>query len=278
VRIAELARRTGVAPSAIRFYEAAGALPAANRAGNGYREYGEADVAHLRLVLTLRRLGVAPLEAGRLATLCLERGAIDLDLAPLIADQRSAITRQQAELRRLDDELDDLEHSIGAAGRAARKGASMPDAPIRVLFVCTGNSARSQLAEALLRQHGGDAFQVFSAGTAPKGVNPYTVRVLAEVGVDWSAARSKSVDEFLDQPFDYVVTVCDRARQTCPIFPGEHNTLHWGLDDPAEVEGTDAEKLAAFQRTRREIMARLYPFIELARRAKHAAVEPIATD
>ncbi|HMJ80519.1 MAG TPA: MerR family transcriptional regulator [Candidatus Dormibacteraeota bacterium] len=278
MRIAELARRTGVAPSAIRFYEAAGALPAANRAGNGYREYGEADVAHLRLVLTLRRMGVAPLEAGSLATLCLERGAIDLDLAPLIADQRSAITRQQAELRRLDDELDDLEHSIGAAGRAARKGASMPDAPIRVLFVCTGNSARSQLAEALLRQHGGDDFQVFSAGTTPKGVNPYTVRVLAEVGVDWSAARSKSVDEFLDQPFDYVVTVCDRARQTCPIFPGEHNTLHWGLDDPAEVEGTDAEKLAAFQRTRREIMARLDPFIELARRAKHAAVEPIATD
>jgi arsenate reductase len=270
MRIAELARRTGIAPSAVRYYEGAGALRPAPRGPNGYREYGEADVAQLRVVVTLRRLGVAPVEAGRLAALCLERGAVDLDLAPLIAEQRLAIERQQAELQRLDGELDDLERSIGAAGRAARKGAAMADAPIRVLFVCTGNSARSQLAEALLTQHGGAAFAAFSAGTVPKGVNPYTLRVLAEVGIDWSHARSKPVDEFLDQPFDYVITVCDRARQSCPIFPGEHNTLHWGLEDPAEVEGTDAEKLAAFQRTRREIMARLYPFIELALRARAA--------
>jgi arsenate reductase (thioredoxin) len=271
VRIAEIARRTGIAPAAVRYYEAAGALPPAPRGANGYREYEEADVAHLRVVVTLRRLGVAPVEAGRLASLCLARGSVDLDLAPLIAEQRHAIERQQAELQRLDAELDDLERSIGAAGRAAREGAAMPDAPIRVLFVCTGNSARSQLAEALLTQHGGSAFAAFSAGTAPKGVNPYTLRVLAEVGIDWSHARSKSVDEFLDQPFDYVITVCDRARQSCPVFPGEHNSLHWGLDDPAEVEGTDAERLAAFQRTRREIMARLYPFIELALRARAAA-------
>ncbi|MGZ3631766.1 MAG: arsenate reductase/protein-tyrosine-phosphatase family protein [Candidatus Limnocylindrales bacterium] len=271
MRIAELARRAGIAPSAVRFYEAAGALPPAARGPNGYRAYTEPDLAHLRVVVTLRRLGVAPVEAGRLARLCLERGAVDLDLAPYIAEQRLAIERQRADLQRLDTELGDLERTIGAAGRAAQEGSAMPDAPIRVLFVCTGNSARSQLAEALLQQHGGAAFHAFSAGTVPKGVNPYTVRVLAEVGIDWSKARSKSVDEFLEQHFDYVITVCDRARQACPVFPGEHNTLHWGLDDPAEVEGSDAQKLAAFQRTRREIMTRLHPFIELALRGRRTA-------
>ena len=96
------------------------------------------------------------------------------------------------------------------------------DEPIRVLFVCTGNSARSVMAEALLRQHGGDAFEVHSAGTDPMGVNPLTLRVLTEAGIDASWARSKSVDEFLSQPFDYVVTVCDQARQNCPVVPGVH--------------------------------------------------------
>ena len=143
----------------------------------------------------------------------------------------------------------------------------MTDAPIRVLFVCTGNSARSQLAEALLERLGGDDFAVFSAGTNPKGVNPYTIRVLADSGIDWSAARSKSVDEFLDQPFDYVITVCDRARQSCPVFPGQHNSLHWGLDDPADVEGSDADRLAAFKRTELELVGRIRPFVEVALRA-----------
>jgi arsenate reductase len=140
--------------------------------------------------------------------------------------------------------------------------------PIRVLFVCTGNSARSQIAEALLRDFGGPEFDVNSAGTEPGVVNPYSVRVLGEIGIDWSAARSKSVTEFIGRPFDHVITVCDRARQTCPVFPGNHNTLHWGLDDPAEVEGTDEQKLEAFRRTRTEVATRLRPFVELARRAR----------
>jgi arsenate reductase len=140
--------------------------------------------------------------------------------------------------------------------------------PIRVLFVCTGNSARSQIAEALLRDFGGADFQVLSAGTEPKGVNPYTLRVLDEIGIDWSGARSKSVTEFLGQPFDYVITVCDRARQTCPVFPGKHSSLHWSLEDPAEVEGTDEQKLEAFRRTRTEASARVRPFVELARRLR----------
>ena len=96
---------------------------------------------------------------------------------------------------------------------------------------------------------------------------PARVRVLADLGIDWSAARSKSITEFLDQRFDYVITVCDRARETCPVFPGSENTLHWGLDDPSEVEGTEAERLAAFRQTQLEASTRLRPFIEVALRA-----------
>jgi arsenate reductase len=138
----------------------------------------------------------------------------------------------------------------------------------RVLFVCTGNSARSQMAEALLSHMGGPAFEVFSAGTEPKGLNPYTVRALREVGIDWSGARSKSVTEFLGQPFDYVITVCDSARQACPVFPGRHVGLHWDLADPAAVEGSDGEKLDAFRRTREEISVRLGPFLDSASRPR----------
>ena len=159
--------------------------------------------------------------------------------------------------------------------RAAREKAmphgvevvAVPDAPIRVLFVCTHNSARSQIAEALLGRYGGEDFEVSSAGTEATRVNPFAIRALAELGIDWSAARSKRIDEFLDQRFDYVITVCDRARETCPVFPGSMNSLHWGLDDPSEVEGTDAERLAAFRRTQVEVSARLRPFIEVALRA-----------
>jgi arsenate reductase len=187
---------------------------------------------------------------------------------PLIADQRASIERQRADLDRVDAQLTDLELTIAAAGRARRSQEKAMTAPIRVLFVCTGNSARSQIAEALLRDFGGADFEVNSAGTEPHGVNPYTIRVLDEIGIDWSAARSKSVTEFIGRPFDYVITVCDRARQTCPVFPGNHNTMHWGLEDPAEVEGTDEQKLEAFRRTRTEVATRLRPFVELARRAR----------
>jgi arsenate reductase len=142
----------------------------------------------------------------------------------------------------------------------------MPDDPIRVLFVCTGNSARSQIAEAVLGRIGADDFEVYSAGTEPKGVNPFTVQVLGEAGIDWSAARSKSVHEFLGQPFDYVITVCDSARQTCPVFPGVHERLHWDLEDPAEVDGPDEQKLAAFRGTYQELEGRIQSFVESALR------------
>jgi len=266
VRINELARRAGIAASAVRWYEQAGVLPAPARRDNGYRDYAEADLARLRLVVALRRLGLGPEDAGRLARLCLDRGEVDADLAPLLAGQRAAIARQRADLDRLEGELLDLEMTIAAAGRARRKRMP-PDHPIRVLFVCTHNSARSQIAEALLRDYGGADFEVASAGTEATGVNPYAVRVLADLGIDWSGARSKSITEFLDQRFDYVITVCDRARETCPVFPGSENTLHWGLDDPSEVVGPDVERLAAFRHTELDVAARLRPFIEVAMRA-----------
>ncbi|MEA2620423.1 MAG: hypothetical protein QOC97_1196 [Chloroflexota bacterium] len=142
----------------------------------------------------------------------------------------------------------------------------MSERPIRVLFVCTGNSARSVMAEALLRQQGGAAFEVSSAGTEPKGINPLTLRVLAEAGIDASFARSKSVTEFLGQPFDYVITVCDQARQSCPVFPGVHETLHWGYEDPAAAEGTEAERLAVFRRVFIGLGERIRTFIPLALR------------
>ncbi len=139
--------------------------------------------------------------------------------------------------------------------------------PIRVLFLCTGNSARSQMAEALLTQAGNGDFEVESAGTEPKGVSPYTVRLLAESGIDWSGARSKPATEFLDQTWDYVITVCDRARQSCPVFPGRHESLHWDIEDPAEMAGSDEERLAAFRTAYAELSRRILPFIASARLA-----------
>jgi arsenate reductase len=141
------------------------------------------------------------------------------------------------------------------------------DRPIRVLFVCTGNSARSVMAEALLRRRGGDAFEVHSAGTEPRGINPLTLRVLAEAGIDASCARSKPVTEFLGQPFDYVITVCDQARKVCPVFPGGGQTLHWGYEDPGAVDGTEEERLAAFRRVFIGLGERIATFIPLALRA-----------
>jgi thioredoxin type arsenate reductase len=153
----------------------------------------------------------------------------------------------------------------------------MASTPIRVLFLCTGNSARSQIAEAMLARYGGEAFEGHSAGTEPKGVNPFTIRVLSELGIDWSGARSKSVTEFLDQRWDYVITVCDRARQACPVFPGAHGSLHWDLADPADVQGTDEDRLDAFRRTRMALTTWLHPFVEQALRERGTAVPGTAS-
>ena len=149
----------------------------------------------------------------------------------------------------------------------------MTDRPIRVLVVCTGNSARSLMAEALIRHKGGDAFEVHSAGTEPRGVNPLTLKILAEAGIDASWARSKSVTEYLGQQFDYVLTVCDEARQVCPVFPGVHESLHWGYEDPAEATGSEEERLAVFRRVFVQLGERINQFIPLASREQRERQE-----
>ena len=132
---------------------------------------------------------------------------------------------------------------------------------IRVLVLCTGNSCRSQMAEAFLRQLGGGRIDAFSAGTRPAPVKANTIRVLAEVGLDIASARSKSMTEFLDQPFDVVVTVCDDAREACPVFPGGGRRVHVPFDDPAEAIGDDAAVLPVYRRVRDEIRSWATAFV-----------------
>jgi arsenate reductase (thioredoxin) len=136
----------------------------------------------------------------------------------------------------------------------------------RVLFVCTHNSARSQMAEAFLRFHGHGKFEAFSAGTEATAVRPEAIAAMAELGIDISGQQSKTFERYLGEPFEWVITVCDRARQTCPVFPGADNTDHWGFDDPAEAEGSDEDRLAVFRRVRDEINARIKIFVLTAGR------------
>jgi arsenate reductase (thioredoxin) len=120
----------------------------------------------------------------------------------------------------------------------------------KVLFLCTANSARSQMAEALVNHDLGDRFEAFSAGTSPATPRPEALQVLAELGIDHSGARSKSLDEFADRTFDFVITLCDGANETCPLFFGGVKREHLGFEDPARATGTDDEILSAFRRVR----------------------------
>ena len=139
----------------------------------------------------------------------------------------------------------------------------MKTEPAKVLFLCTGNSARSILGEYLLRRAGGERFEVYSAGAFPTGkVNPYAVRVLKDVyGLDASDARSKSFEEYSGVEFDFVITVCDNARESCPVWPGHPAVLHWSLPDPALAQGTDEEIYDTFKQTARDIARRIELFI-----------------
>ena len=129
---------------------------------------------------------------------------------------------------------------------------------IKVLFLCTGNSARSQMAEAFLRKYAGDRYEVFSAGLEPTVVNPFTIQVMKEIGVNMSTHRSKHLDEYIGKVlFDYLITVCDNAEKKCPFFPGVGIRLHWPFDDPASASGNDAEKLAKFRQVRDQIDPRV---------------------
>ena len=136
--------------------------------------------------------------------------------------------------------------------------------PLRVLFLCTGNSARSQIAEALLGKRGAGRFVAGSAGSHPAArVNPLAVRVLSEAGIEWAGRRPKGFEAVQHEDWDFVITVCDRAKEACPIFPGRPVQAHWGMPDPAEVEGTEEQKLAAFRDAYRVINRRVDLFLAL---------------
>lgn len=133
--------------------------------------------------------------------------------------------------------------------------------PKRVLILCTGNSARSQMAEGLLRDLGREDFEVVSAGVEPSYVRPEAIEVMNEIRVDISTHRSKSVDEFLNQEFDYVITVCDNANARCPVFPGQARRIHWSIEDPATVKGNEEMRLTGFRKARDELQVRLGEFV-----------------
>jgi arsenate reductase len=132
----------------------------------------------------------------------------------------------------------------------------------KVLFLCTGNSCRSQMAEGFLRHFGGDKYEAYSAGVDPAQVNPLSVKVMQESGIDISDQISQSAIEFTGEEFDYVVTVCDNAKQTCPVFPGGYEKIHWDLKDPAEAEGTNEEILQFFRTIRDQIKTNVLEFLQ----------------
>lgn len=135
----------------------------------------------------------------------------------------------------------------------------------RVLILCTGNSARSQMAEGLLHHDAGDRFEVFSAGVKPSCVRPEAIAVMRELGIDLSQHRSKHVDEFAGQKFDYVLTVCDNARESCPIFPGAAVRMHQSFADPAALQGTESNRVALFRKVRDQIREYLRSFPQVPR-------------
>lgn len=133
----------------------------------------------------------------------------------------------------------------------------------RVLFLCTGNSARSQMAEAFLQKYAGDHFEVYSAGLEPKGLNPYTIKVLEEIGVDTSQHYSKTLDTFMGKVhFGYLITVCSNAEENCPVFPGMGVRLHWPFEDPAAYVGSEEETLQKFREVRDQIDARVRQWLK----------------
>ena len=128
---------------------------------------------------------------------------------------------------------------------------------VRVLFLCTHNSARSQMAEGMLRDLAENRFEVHSAGTEATHVRPLAIRAMDEIGIDISHQYSKTLEQYVGEPFDYVITVCDEANEACPFFPGAKNRLHWSFEDPSQATGSEEERLAIFRRVRNEIRERI---------------------
>ena len=161
-----------------------------------------------------------------------------------------------------------LHPALGGVGPQplAQTGAGRAK-PVRVLFLCTHNSARSQMAEGIMRHLGGTRVEVFSAGNEPSRVHPDALEVMAELGIDISGQHSKHLKEFLGQRFDYIITVCDRARESCPIFPGDPEHIHWSFPNPAEVQG-DAARRHAFEQTAHQLQLRIQELLILIDRER----------
>lgn len=151
-----------------------------------------------------------------------------------------------------------LHPALGIPEPVAREQPTpSPEHPARVLFLCTHNSARSQMAEGILRHFGDEQVEVFSAGSEPGGVHPNAVRVMADMNIDISQHTSKNMDGYVGQHFDYVITVCDRVREVCPVFPDDPERIHWSFSDPAAVEGSAEVQYQAFKQTARELHTRI---------------------
>ena len=144
----------------------------------------------------------------------------------------------------------------------------------RVLFVCTHNSARSQMAEGMLRAWGGDRFEAFSAGTEATRVRPEAIAAMSEIGIDISRQTSKTLEPFLGESFTWLITVCDQARESCPTLPGVAQQAHWSIDDPSAVQGTDEERIEAFRQARDVLRGRIQMFILAAGREDLPSPEP----
>jgi ArsR family transcriptional regulator, arsenate/arsenite/antimonite-responsive transcriptional repressor / arsenate reductase (thioredoxin) len=162
--------------------------------------------------------------------------------------------RIQKELQRTGDALAPL-------GAATSVLGSTLHAPTRILFVCTHNSARSQMAEGMLRVWGGNQVQSFSAGSEPKPIHAFAIQVMEEKNIDIQEQRSKGLDVFAQEPFDYVITVCDRARENCPTFPSKPIQIHWSIPDPSLVEGSEDARLVAFRSVADELSERIHFFV-----------------
>jgi protein-tyrosine-phosphatase len=226
----------------------------------------------------LRELSRSDLRVGELcARLELPQNLVSYHLGRLRAERLVSRRRSAADGRdsyyRL--ELDRCSELLAGAGSALHPGLQLsPAGPgkrtraarrrrARVLFLCTGNSARSQIAEALTERLGAGVAQAWSAGSHPKPLHPGAVRVLAERGIDITGRRSKHLDEFVGERFDYVVSLCDRVREVCPEFPGHPDLIHWSVPDPAGQAGSDRGSYPAFVRTAEELATRVAFLVEL---------------
>jgi protein-tyrosine-phosphatase/DNA-binding transcriptional ArsR family regulator len=218
----------------------------------------------------IRLLALSDLRAGEIgAALNLPSNGVSYHLKQLgdlglLHDHRSSSDARDVYYRVDLEQLDRLYAQAGDALHPAlvpseqtgREAIGTASIPLRVLFLCTHNSARSQMAEAILRQMGGDNVEVFSAGSMPTEVHPNTLIVLRELGIDTSNLYAKSLDQFLGESFDYIITVCDRVRDICPVFRGDPFQIHWSFPDPDVIENPDLQ-LAAFRRTATKLQTRV---------------------